>query len=250
MFLQNNNPRFKDQKNTKPKIEDITLEILDEDKNNNVLEFISYLKTNKMSTHWASVNSWKIVHKGKDISFFKLYDNSWYIDPIVDYKDSNFVEYIKKEKLEKILQKNVELCTNCLPNGQCTPGRSVEILGKQYKNICHTIRFINPNSSEINCIKKLFEYRKGIISDNKVQKTFYIGKAKREELIKLYGDSNVNLGYNAIMIYINRDVIMEKPKNLKDQEKFFKIYSEIMDKNPKYNFIKLFETGLKEYLKK
>ena len=242
MFLHDKKSLFKDQKNIRPKIEDIAFEYVNEEFKEDILEFITYLKEDKMTVQWASVNSWKILHKSKDVAFIKLYEGSWYIDPAVDFKDSNFESLIKKEKYEKIIWDNIEICVNCLPNGQCTPGRSVKILGKDYKNVCHSIRFKNPKINEINCIKKIFEYRKKIISENGVSKTFYVGKKRKEELIKKYGLENYNLGYEAIMLYIN-----QKMDNKFDS--FIKIYEKIKEKNPKINFLELFEIGLEEYSK-
>jgi hypothetical protein len=122
MFLHDKNSSFRYQKNTKPKVEDIVVEHCEKNYKENILGFIKYLKENKMTTRWASVNSWKILHKSKDVAWIKLYEGSWYIDPIIDFNDNNFEFSMKKKKFEKIIWNNVELCVNCLPNGQCTPG--------------------------------------------------------------------------------------------------------------------------------
>ena len=112
MFLQDKNSLFKDQKDIRPKIEDIVIEHLKEDFRKSIHEFVSYLKENKMTTQWVSVNSWKILHKSKDLAFFKIYEGSWYIDPVVDFKDKNFETFAKKENIDKVILNNIELCTN------------------------------------------------------------------------------------------------------------------------------------------
>jgi len=250
LVLQYINSKYKDQKNTRPKIEDMVFEFLGKENCENAMAFISYLRENKMSIQWASTNSWKITNKGKNVAYFKLYNDSWFIDPEINYEDTIFLNYVKNEKLGKILQKNVEHCVNCLPNGQCSPGRTIEILGKQFINVCHSIRFINPQGADIHCIKKLFEYRKNMIAGNKVQKTFYVGKMVKNKLINQFGLSNFNLAYDSITVFINRDI--NTPKSIKPEnyDIFLRIYSEIMNNNPEYNFLNMLEAGLKEYCKK
>ena len=208
----------------------------------NIYEFVSYLKEDKLTAQWASVNSWKILHKNKDLAFIKIYEGSWYIDPVVDFKDKNFESFIKRENIDKVILNNIEMCTNCLPSGQCTPGRSVKILGKVFNNVCHSTRFKNPKAQETNCIKKIFEYRKKIISEGGASKTFYVGKSKKEELTKKHGAKNYDFVYEAIMLYINGK------KDIKHSS-LFGIFNEIKNNNPKINFLKLFETGLEEYSK-
>ena len=249
MFLQDKDSKFKDQGKVKPKIEEIASEYFKGETKKSVIDFIAYLRSNKMTPQWASVNSWKILYKSKSVAFIKLWNGSWYIDPDIDFNDNGFEMYAKQEKLEKHIWKNIEPCINCLPNGQCTPGRSVKIYGKDFKNVCHAPRFKNPNDAEVDCIKKIFDYRKGIVAENKVPKTFYIGKNKREELVKKFGLPNFEMGYEVIMSYINQDIVAEKPKKTKDFNKFFGIYTEIKKNDPKINFLKLFEMGLEQYIK-
>ena len=248
MFLHDKNSIFKDQKNNKPKIEEIASDYYKEHKDN-ILDFIKYLKDNKMTSQWVSVNSWKIFHKSKDVAFLKLYEGSWYVDPIVDFKDSEFELFLKKEKLGTIVLDNIEKCISCLPNGQCTPGRTIKIMGKEYSNVCHSLRFKDPKDNEIECIKKIFEYRKNIITGKGVLKTFYVGKPKRNELIKKYGQMNYDLGYEAIMFFINHNLIKEKPRKDKNFNSYLKTYEKIMVNNPKINFLKLFEMGFEENCK-
>ena len=238
MFLYDKNSVFKDQKNSKPKIEDIADQYVDKKHRNNLHTFIGYLKEN-MTSRWASVNSWKILYKAKDLAFLKVFESSWYLDPVLDFKDKNFEPYAKKENIEKIILENVEFCINCLPNGQCTPGRSVKIFGKELKNVCHVLRFKDPKTSEIDCIKKIFEYRKNAINEGGVSKTFYVGKSKKDELIKKHGIKNYDFAYEAIMLYINGK------KDTKHGSMLGK-FDQIKKKNPKISFLKLFEAGLEE----
>jgi hypothetical protein len=247
MFFSDGKQQFKDQGKIKPKMEEIASAFFDGDTKINVMEFIDQLKSIKMPAQWASVNSWKVNHKSKVVAYIKFYEGSWYIDPFMDFNDIEFNAFIKKEKLEEFIWDNIEPCTNCLPKGQCTPGRSVNIFGKEFKNICHAPRFKDPDISEFGWIKKLLEYRKSSIADNKVPKTFYIGKNKKGELIKEHGEANFSLGYEVIMSYINHNMEKEETKRSKEFNELFQIFLKIKEDNPSINFLKLFEMGLKEY---
>jgi hypothetical protein len=50
---------YQKQKNVRPKIEDNLGDILEGERLKHALEFITYLRANKMSPAWASENSWK-----------------------------------------------------------------------------------------------------------------------------------------------------------------------------------------------
>jgi hypothetical protein len=242
MFLQDKDSKFKEQGKVKPKIEDIVSTYFNGETKEIVLDFIAYLLSNKMTPQWASVNSWKISFKSKGVAYIKLWNGSWYIDPDVDFGDSAFEIYATNEKLEKNIVANIEKCINCLPNGKCTPGRSVKIFGKDFTNVCHAPRFQNPNVKELDCIKKIFEYRKGLVAENKVPKVHYIGKSKQEEFKKKYGLSNFNKAFEVFGAYYNNNLSYAS-------DKLFKIYTKIEKSNPKIHPLKLLETGLEEYTK-
>lgn len=242
MILQDKESKFKEQGKVKPKIEDIVSVYFKGETRENVLDFIAYLRSNKMTPQWASINSWKISYKSKGIAYIKLWNASWYVDPDVNPGDGAFEIYAKNEKLAKIILANIETCTNCLPNGKCTPGHSAKIFGKDFRNVCHAPRFQNPNAKELDCIKKIFDYRRGLVAEKKVPKVHYIGKNKQEEFKKKYGLSNFNKAFEVFDAYYNNDSSYAN-------QKFFKIYSKIEKANPKIHPLKLLEMGLEEYTK-
>jgi len=59
------------QKPYKPKIDEVIGDLLDGENLIRALEFIAYLKENKMNTRWANTNSWKIVNKGVTVGYIK-----------------------------------------------------------------------------------------------------------------------------------------------------------------------------------
>ena len=157
-----------EQKIIKPKIEDSISEYLTGGKKKNALEFIGYLRENKMSPHWNSTNSWKSSYKQKLICFTRVYpDNSWMIRPAL-YNTSNpcdpddFDKFILNEGLEEFIWENIKTCQNCLP---CSPGISITIAGKEFHNRCgyHSVQINNPDVSAINITKRILEYKKNAI---------------------------------------------------------------------------------------
>ena len=75
MSEKNENSLYKEQKANKPKVEDIIPNWLDGDMKNNALDFVTWLRVNKMSPTWASANSWKVSYKSKGVCYIKLLCN-------------------------------------------------------------------------------------------------------------------------------------------------------------------------------
>ena len=58
---------FKEQKALKLKIEDEIPKFLDGEMKQSALDFIAYMRANKMQPAWLSTNSWKANYKGQNI---------------------------------------------------------------------------------------------------------------------------------------------------------------------------------------
>ena len=63
---------YQAQKELKPKVDDIARELLDEDKLANVLDFLEFLKNNKLTPRWYTANSWSVKHKNKTVCMIKF----------------------------------------------------------------------------------------------------------------------------------------------------------------------------------
>jgi len=160
---------FKKQKASKPKIETIIPDWLDGDMKTNSLNFVAWLKANKMSPSWASANSWKSSYKGKGICYIKLIysdregdknkNYSWLI--AVYYSDrTQYDALVEKEGLLTHLLEKPWYC-NCTLGGlpqNCGSKMDVTILGKEIKGVCggyFHMYFCDPDESAIDGIKKL-----------------------------------------------------------------------------------------------
>ena len=157
MFLQDKDSRFLEQKTTKPKIESVITEyqFLHSGVKEMLQDFIIWLKSNKISLGWASSNAWKMAYKGSRLGTVRLYEGSLYIDPPFGNNDGDLEKFIINENLAEIIWNNVEFCVNCFC---ATPGHSARILGRDFENVCHSVRFKDPGTDEFACAKKLLEY--------------------------------------------------------------------------------------------
>ena len=227
----------------KLKIEDCVLKYYKNDNIETLLEFIKYLKLNKITIKYISEKSWKILFKSKYIASLNFNVNTWFFNPEIDYNINNCEEYIKNNKLENIIWNNIKICTNCKPKGKCNPIHSSVILGKIFNNICGVCpKFKNPNEFELDGIKKLVEYRKDLIVNNKIPKVHYIGGNKMNELSEKYGELIFKKGYEVFRAYYYKNPLYES-------DKFYIIYDTIERNNPKIHPLKLLEMGLFEYSK-
>ena len=157
---------YKEQKEIKPTIEEVIPECLSGDMKKTVLDFVMYLRANKMFLKWRSANSWKILHENKSVFSIGLatgkwvwagrYSNFWFvalsINNITEYEES-----IIDAGLQKFIWDNIKYCNSC---SKCAPGIEMTISGRELKNICRDLCLIaicDPDEETLNDIKKLLE---------------------------------------------------------------------------------------------
>ena len=180
------------EKPIKPKIDDIVEEFLSGENLNRALEFLTYLRINKINTQWTNTNTWKAVKKGVCACYLKMgidtiphskmqqelnYSNestkgSWVVyphitsveeqpritsdDKIIDKKDG-YEEILLNDKLLNMILSKVRLCLNCGNKAKCAPGININFWGNEIKNRCKFIAvpFVDPSPEELECIKIL-----------------------------------------------------------------------------------------------
>lgn len=187
MAERNNDHTLREQKNIKPNIEDVIPYYLDDENKKNALEFVSYLRENKIKPVWATQNNWKATYKGKIIYYLRLpttkhhflnkkktdendWLRSWVVTPYVLHYHE-YADLIINEGLQDFFWNNMRFCINvltgeCNSHG-CAPGIDMNVLGKDFKNLCHFVKsgantmwVVNPDETEINSIKKLLDFEK------------------------------------------------------------------------------------------
>jgi len=122
--------------------------------------------------YWTDKLYWMIKCKGEYVCFILINsgeDNTetkgwtvWSDDSGSDWLEVNSLD----ERLKEIAWKHVDICGNC---GGCkSPGGSRKnIFGKGFDNVCLTaMKFENPTTETVECVKKLVELRKNYINKN------------------------------------------------------------------------------------
>ena len=168
------------EKSAKPKLEDVINEVLSESVCDNALDFVAFLRANKMTTPWSAKNSWKICFKGKNMGFMStsgtaayrgLGENSWHIC----FTDSEFAnddtacgeQCVLSEKQKDTIWNTLRNCQKC--PYLCNPGKSMTIFGRKFDSVCHQwLSLVNPNAETLDCVKKWFYlYKNSIINGGK-----------------------------------------------------------------------------------
>ena len=158
------------QRLVRPKIESVLPYFLDDKMLEAALDFISYLRTNKMSPGWAGIhNAWKAMNKGKPICYIRLgrewiretKNVKWVVMPYLNNIEDYAIE-ILKENWQNIIWDDLHYCRKCAYN---CPLLSKTILGKDFTNLCHAqfyngrfpVSFVNPDEEAFNRVKKLMK---------------------------------------------------------------------------------------------
>ena len=184
---------YKEQKVVKPKPEDVAGDFLDAERAADLLNFVEFIRTNKIGIQWASANSWALVFKSKrtlghiqiyylDIQEGGIYDRlfgephplskSWffchhrnYLDRYYNMEDCELKTFI----FDHIYARN---CGHCF----CTwHGKEKAELNEQkagYMNPtgcgCWPLRVYSPTGEALELTKRLIEFRMNcILEENK-----------------------------------------------------------------------------------
>lgn len=162
---------YQQQKNAKPKIEDVINDLLDNERKKSALGFITFLKSYRMTPQWASLNAWSVKYKGKLVCSIKFYDlriymdkGTWRICHSGEYSNG-YESLLSEETVKDIAWKNVYFCRNCAGTINSHSIHSL-ILGKEFDNVCpyFKIQFENPDADMLRCARRLVEIRRASIT--------------------------------------------------------------------------------------
>jgi len=166
-----------EQKKTKPKIESVVNEHLYGAIKDNALDFITYLRENKLNpNHAGMLNAWKVMCKSRTLCYIRLFCNghkawlphdtktwvvSLYLDHLNKYEDT-----LINEDMQNVLWENIRsYCTDGCPSTKgkyrpCYPGVNITLLGKEFKRVCACYPHIwiwDPNKSTLDSVKRILE---------------------------------------------------------------------------------------------
>jgi len=132
------------------------------------MEFVSCLKTHEMQFdrgggYWENHLYWCVNCEGRSVCFILIEENSWTVW-CDDSDEDTFETAALDDGLKEIAWSHVEVCENveiCFDG--CARRRKV-IFGREFPNVCGTtMRFDNPVSMTVDCMKAVMEIRKNYI---------------------------------------------------------------------------------------
>jgi hypothetical protein len=159
--------KLKSQKDAKPKVEDVAGDFIGEDELVNLMDFLGFLRENKLSPRWASGNSWSVKFKGKNVCYIKIIGASWYVFHSHFTREKWFVgydKYFSDDALKKFVWENISggYCPkNCM-------GRKKTVFGKELVDICTCwpYRLENPDGATLEQSKNVILAIKRFINEN------------------------------------------------------------------------------------
>jgi len=164
---------IKEQKNTKPAIEDVIGLFLEGEKLKNALDFIAFLRGNNMNPRWHSANSWRVTgKKSKGICRIDLGGNKhawhrhftvgdWQISDLEGLEREYLEAFVSCDEIKAFVRANVKPCNRCCG---CGP-RDRMYAGKQFDECCGLI-IKNPDAKGLEIVQKLVEANRRYTYEN------------------------------------------------------------------------------------
>ena len=151
------------EKIVKPKIEDVIGERLEGDIQKNALDFVAFLRENKLSPGRMDIGSYTVKHKSNSVCNIYIRDGWW----MIRHRPSTLEKGITDSELIEFIHDNINH-PEC-KNYKC-PGwtrNNIVILGKQFDKVCNcwTVRINNPDGKILEHCKKFILLIKSVIAD-------------------------------------------------------------------------------------
>lgn len=148
-------------------------EVLVDEAQKNALDFVQYLRANDMqferstTDYWKDKLYWYVKYQNEFAGFILINgygsvgdetEPEGWIFWSDNYNSDLFADFPLDERTKEIAFKHVDF-------GTCGGGLTVKLFGKEFSPVCNgtTFRFDNPDTSEVECAKKLVEIRKNDI---------------------------------------------------------------------------------------
>lgn len=170
---------YQQQKADHPPIEALIEKHLSGAHRRQALQFLAFMRENRMSPQWGSSNSYNFSSKGRRVCILKLQEDGWQLWMNTQYnEDFNRCFSSESEETRQFLRDTLVYCYGC---GSCKPGIDIDILGYPVKGGClnPVIRLENPDENKLALARKLALLRKQAISEGKAPRVTYIAKSKR-----------------------------------------------------------------------
>ena len=160
---------FEAPKANKPTIETVAEQLLDGEIKKDFIEFLDWMKQEKIRFQWGSTNSFNANYKSKRVARIGIGENrlSIIIHTAERDKFDGYLEGQSGEVVDIFMKSIDKICNDC---GACAPGKSFDISGKHYEKVCfdglgsHGLRYINSDAEQTEIVKKLMNARKSYIT--------------------------------------------------------------------------------------
>ncbi|MDD4494825.1 MAG: hypothetical protein PHV32_10870 [Eubacteriales bacterium] len=144
----------------KPKIEEIAPDYLDGDVLDNLLDFVAWMRANKMTPTFANKSKEGIDYTSH-VCYVKLFHGKWAIWISGKHRKhkSGFIDdFLACEELKDVVGASLARCGDC---GHGCPPYTVKVCGTKYDNVCAccTVRFNNPSTETLKIVKRVIENR-------------------------------------------------------------------------------------------
>ena len=165
----------------KPKIEDVASNVLSGEVLKNALDFVAYLRDNKLNPIWSAQNAWKVSSKTFTVCFIRLYGAAEYHG--LSAGEWNITPFIGEYGADDLSAGNKKIALdnkkNCSPCGICALQLD-KIFGEKFPTACEaSIHFHNPNSAAVECAKEIVALRKNEIKEGRAAKHKYVALQDR-----------------------------------------------------------------------
>lgn len=170
---------YEEQKKDKPDIDELIERLLRGRQREAAVDFVTFLRSNKMSPRWGAINSYNLGYKGRRVCIIKIAENHFELRINTQYNEqfnSCFSE--ESEQIRQYLRDSVTYCFGC---GECKPGVTMELLGVTVENACMNpvIKMENPDDEKLAPARRLVLLRREMIAEGKAPRVTYISVKKR-----------------------------------------------------------------------
>ena len=148
-----------EQKKIKPKIEEAASEFLDGDKLKNILDFVAWLRANRISPQFKSKGPGGASYTTR-VCHIKIHRDSWHIWS-TGLKGAYVNDFLACEELKEIVSASLAPCEPCGHRCNSGQGFTMMVCGQEFNKICGCcpVRFHNPDAETLKIIKKVIETR-------------------------------------------------------------------------------------------
>ena len=156
---------YQSQRVVKPKIEDVAGDYINGNNLKSLMDFLGFLKDNKLSPRWQSGNSWTVQYRGQTVCHIKLDSTIWRIMFSLASREKWFSgsdQYFADDEEKAFIWASVK-------EAWCPRGckGKITVLGKEFHDVCvcWAVRIENPDGAALEQSKRVILAIRGFIAD-------------------------------------------------------------------------------------